>query len=244
MTSVDLSSMYFKMAAAEAMAKYKSAQAHTIFQLLRKDLNFDQSARATVMIEFEELEKSLMRAEESLGRVERRVTTDVLALVALDLCATLDRIHEQLDKYVNEFDRCVSGFVRTIHAYSVIIIKTEIPKLAGTYNTEAFIGVARIARFYMQHLLSAMHEFTNNIANRSKSPFLSVCSFSVKTAESAGEVYWQPCFDRANFFKNNGVKAEFILKDYTEQDVFDEVQEAVGSEIHLIREKIDTLIPA
>ena len=213
----------FRIASADAIAKFKEAQAHSFLQISRKELSFDVAAKEVVLLEFD-------RFSHLIFRIERICVAAGEGPMKHDLARSiLDSFHEELrvietviERHNDVFTKDVIQFTKLIHDYTSKMLDNSLVPILATSIDEAFAKTVMIISHYLQHLLIAMHEFNSSIVKHVTSPFLSVGDFCIDFLNYNEK--FTPCVQRGKFFKDRGVGDTYILKNYSQCDIFDDVR--------------------
>jgi len=83
----------FRIASADAIGKFKSTQAHSFVQLARKELNFDEAAKETVLLEYDRLSQWIFRVERiCLSSGEGRVAEQLQTAIKIGRASCRERV--------------------------------------------------------------------------------------------------------------------------------------------------------
>lgn len=209
----------FRIASADAIGKFKSAQAHSFVQLARKELKFDEAAKETVLLEYDRLSQWIFRVERiCLSSVEGKVSEDLQLAIIHSLEDEFSVIENVLESNIGVFSEISISFSKMIHRYSLLILRVYLIKFMDNNVTHAYTNIVSAISGYLQHLLVAMHEFNANIVNGDTPPFVCSTDFSIEYSDDSNRFISST--SRAQFFKDNGVGNTFILKDYSKHNVY------------------------
>lgn len=233
----------FRIASATAISKFKSIQAHSFWQLNRKELNFNASAREVVLLAYDRFSQWIYRVERiclTAVSSEHEVNTLVPSLIA-------SFIDEQritqivIESHRDIFKNGVDAYIRIINDYTSHIIDEYFNSLNGKNILDIYTSTVEITSKYLQHILVAMHEFNNNCVTNKVKPFISMTDFCLELTKP--EIKLLPCIERIKFFKQHSQHTEFLFKFYGSHEsqrdqAFDELQEACKRlNITLIKEQ-------
>lgn len=240
MTRYHRNNIAFRISSADAISKFKSAQMHAFFQLVRKDIGFNDSAKEAVLLEFDRFSDWIFRAERICVAMDSKFSEQILKSFHSSVLDEQVTIESVMQRYSNVFSMNVVKFTKLIHQYSNPILLDRIMQLDNQDIDAGFVKLVSIMGDYLQHFLVCMHEFNNNLIIKKSAPFLSVADFCISIDyESMCEF---PCAKRAQFFMENGVGDTYVLKNYSNTDVFQKLKDAlVDKNIHLIPENNDQL---
>lgn len=213
----------FRIASSDAIAKFKSVQAHALMQLARTDIAFDLAAREVVLLEYDRLSQWLYRMERILLAVEEGEMPKLLRHAILEsFREEMIVIENVVDTHIDVFDKQVAHFARMIHMYSFSLINEEMEKRMEHTIDRAYGELTDLVSEYLQHLLICMHEYNNNLVTQKKQPFISYSFYCAKLKNT--EHHFTPIIRRAEFFKNAGAGDSYVLKNYAnEYGIHDEV---------------------
>lgn len=211
-----------RIAAADAMSKFKAAQAQSFVQLARKDLNFDDAAKEVVLLAFDRFSSLLMTVEKIfVAHRERTLTADTAEALVNLYYATFDAIEQVLNTHFNTFDAKLVEFTTMVNSYLFNGIKTRIrSEFIHEKADNAIYNLFMMTSRCLQHLLTSMHEFNNNVIKRGD-PFVSILEQEHFNVQQELE----ECVRRGMFFKNNGCGTHFVFKNYSSLDLFAQVKE-------------------
>jgi hypothetical protein len=207
----------FRIAASDAISKFKAIQMHSFIQLSRSDISFDVSARETVLLEYDRFSQWLYRTERNLLGMHN---SDLSTQFVDSICETIEDefqiIDDVMKTHSDVFSSKVIEFTKIIHNYSVPTIRKTIAKIVEDKNiNRIYTNIVTMLSDYLQHLLMSMHEFNNNIELKMEVPFLSFSKWSGEYDNS--EFHYYPLMKRAEYFsKTQQCIPEFVFKNYTD----------------------------
>lgn len=207
----------FRIASSDAIAKFKSVQAHALMQLARSDIGFDLAAREVVLLEYDRLSQWLYRMERILlavgeGKIPEELRTAVLESFREEMIV----VENVIDMHAEVFDKTAAQFTKMIHTYSFALIHEEMSKRMEQTIDRAYGALMDLISEYLQHLLICMHEYNNNIVTKKSEPFLSYGFYCAKLSDTPR--HFDPIIRRAEFFVKNGVGTSFVFKNYANGD--------------------------
>lgn len=202
----------FRIASADAIGKFKSAQAHAFLQLARRDLQFDETAREAVLLEFDYFSNWLFRMERIfLSSNGGFLPPTLRSAIFESFIDELRVIEGVMDANSPIFSTDLRAYVKVIHQYSAKILAHGFEQISLSTIDVAYSNMVGLINGYLQHVLTAMHEFNNNVAHRSD-PFISIAEFSLSGADPSRLI---PVCDRLKFFRSMGCGDVYELKNYT-----------------------------
>ena len=207
----------FRIASADVIAKFKRDQASSFLQLVRKELNFDVSAREAVLLEFDRFSQWIFRTERiCCGAGEGVITPHLFTAIVESLLDELSVIETIMDKHDDVFTPVSCEFSKLVHSYSSDKILSKLKTLSNERIDVAFCSAVNVISEYLQHLLIVFHEFNVNIARTSDEPFISVSSFTLNLLD--------PTFDaetaRILYFSKHNCGRTYTFKNYTDTNLF------------------------
>jgi hypothetical protein len=215
----------FRIASADAISKFKAIQAHSFVQLMRKDLGFDSTAREALLLEYD-------RFSQWIFRMERICLTTGNTSEPRKLCAALlESFYEEtsvvesvMENFSDIFTDEVYKFSKLLHRNVATVIEQRFMENAGQSVENIYTNVVNTVSGYLQYVLVSLHEFNNNVITKNEIPFLSVCDFCLSSVgrEDRASIYSLVAL-RAKFFMDFGTSNEFVVKNYTDHEVFDEM---------------------
>jgi hypothetical protein len=241
MSSYQRNNIAFRISSADAISKFKAAQMHSFFQLIRKDLGFNDAAKEAVLLEFDRFSEWMFKTERicvAMSGTFNNQSIQTFCDSFLDEQITIENV---MDRYTDVFSSRVVKFSKIIHKYTAKMIQEKIKEIENMEIDKGFVRMVTIMGDYLQHFLVSMHEFNNNVISKKEEPFLSIADFCISNYDGE-KCNVDPCASRAKFFVENDVSNKFILKNYTDKDIFGAVTEALSSQgIILIKENHDQL---
>jgi hypothetical protein len=211
--------LIFKIASADAISKFKNVQAQSLLQISRKDLNFNDSTKESVLLEFDRFSSVILRIEKFLSSNEDRMISSSLCQVIFDsVQEEFSTIETTIINNPNIFKNGIYDFVKLIHSYTLYHYKPVIEESLSYSTSRSFELFINKINNYLQHHMVCIHEFNNNLVLRSERPFLCITDFCINIHE------YQPIenvlLKRAQFFILRGSPKHFILKNYTDNEIF------------------------
>lgn len=212
----------FRIASADAISKFKNAQAASFLQLTRKDLKFNDAAKEAVLLEFDRFSQWIFRIERiCLAAGEGYLTLQLKNSILDSVYDEINIVENVMESHRAIFDPRCLDFAKTVHLYSLPIIDGVLGEALSLKIDQAFVALVAIISDYLQHLLLAYHEYNSNVAKKEPDPF--ICSSKFCTFASADNKF-TPLVTRAKFYISNGSHVKFILKNYFEENVFDDAK--------------------
>ena len=212
----------FRIASSDAIDKFKTGQAHAFVQIARKEIDFDDAARETVLLEYDRLSQWIFRIERICQAApEGKMAPLLYTSIMESLREELRIVEGIMESHTEIFSPEVAQFVRLIHGYSMGVIYERGHDTLNSHIETSFSKMVQIVAEYLQHLLISLHEFNNNII-RKKKPFLCAIDFCLSSYENQHR--FNSMKQRAQYFTNNGCDKTFVFKNYTTEDIFHELQ--------------------
>lgn len=238
MVKYQRNNIIFRIASSDAIAKFKSVQAHALMQLARTDIGFDLAAREVVLLEYDRLSQWLYRMERILLAVGEGEMPETLRHAILESYREeMIVIENVIETHMDVFDSQVAAFAKMIHTYSFSLINEEMVKRMQQSIDRAYGELTDLVSEYLQHMLIAMHEYNNNLVTKKLPPFLSYSAYCARLKNTP--YHFVPLIRRVEFFSKMGAGNEFVLKNYaSEYAMHDEV--AMAMRDHGITIKRDT----
>jgi hypothetical protein len=226
----------FRIASSNAISKFKAVQAHTFVQLARKDLGFDDSTKEVVLLEYDRFSQWLFRIERICMAAQEGKMPPALRQAIKESCSEeLRNVEVVLESYPDIFSPTISKFEQLIHSYSAQLIHDRMDRSMNETVDRAFEQVVEIVSDYLQHMLICLHEINNNCISKSSAPFICIADFCAN-CENPEERYYA-IRKRAEFFKNLSGGDTYLLKDYTNQNLFAEAKNYLSNYgVNLIEE--------
>ena len=207
----------FRIASAEAIAVFKRDQASSFLQLVRKELNFDVSAREAVLLAFDRFSQWIFRTERiCCGAGEGVITPHLYIAIVESFLDEFTIIETIMDKHSDVFTTLSCEYTKLIHEYSSEIITTKLRALSDKRIDVAFCEAVAIVSEYLQHYLIAFHEYNTNIAREDKDPAISSSNF---TLNLLGDEFG-PEYKRVQYFMSNSCGPTYVFKNYTDANLF------------------------
>ena len=225
MNQSQYNNIIFKIAASDAISNFKLAQAHSLMQISRGELKFDNGAKEALLLEYECYSDRLLKTEKSyIVRNAKNFTAAIKKLTLKYIVDEMNHVQKIIDINPETFSRELADFIRLIHGYSLDIFDKWLEKQIGASIANTFSAFSAILTQHLQHLLISLHEFNNNIVTKEVTPFLSIADFSLININETTK--FSMLYKRASFFKNLGIITPFILKNYScDRFIFDAAQD-------------------
>lgn len=205
----------FRIVSSEAIARLKSNQASALKQMLRNELNFDSGAKECVLLFFHQFSAWTLDLEKICLRVPHGQSLNALNDAIVDSFGReMKFILNTMKKYPDVFSKTLHDYVEMVQAYSLKIFLKHFEKYLQGNAVLAFSRICDFVSIFLQHMLVALHEFSNNIVCKKEAPFLSTTNFSIHPVNA--EYIYVPCTERAKFFVDQGCGSSFVLKNYTD----------------------------
>ena len=170
----------FRIASADAISKFKEAQAHSFLQLSRKELNFDDAAKEVVLLEYDRFSQLIFKIERiCLSASEGTIKNDLIDSILGSFLDELHVIENVLESHPDVFSTSVIDFTKMIHTYSSDMLRRGIHSLMNCSIEHAYSKFVIVISDYLQHLLISMHEFDSNYVKKIKPPFISIADFCI-----------------------------------------------------------------
>lgn len=237
MAKYQRNNIIFRISSADAIAKFKASQALSFLQLTRKELNFDEAAKETVLLEYDRLSQWIFRIEKiCMAAGEGYMPQPLRQSIVDSFHDELNLIETVLESHPDVFSRKSIEFTKMIHAYAEEMIADQMYTQTSTSMDSAYAKVVDIVSQYLQHLLISFHEYNNNLVTCTQPVFIGVANFCIAMATGADRFF--ACAQRAKFFEKNGAGSTFVFKNYSDWDVFEDAQSFFAKRgISLIQEK-------
>lgn len=212
----------FRIASADAISKFKNAQAASFLQLTRKELRFNDAAKEAVLLEFDRFSQWIFRIERiCLAAGEGYLTGQLKNSILDSVYDELNIVENVMESHRAIFDvRCLD-FAKTVHLYSRRIIDKALTEALSLKIDQAFVTLVGIISDYLQHLLLSFHEYNGNVVKREEDPFICASKFC---AFAGIDNKFIPLITRAKFYVANGSNTTFVLKNYVEDNVFEDAR--------------------
>jgi hypothetical protein len=213
----------FRISSAIAIGKLKTAQAHAFQQLLRRELDFDDSAKEGVLLEFDQMSNWIFRIEKiCLSAAAGELSIQLRRAIYASFVEELRMIMTVMETNANIFSKDVRALTSVIHEYSSEFLVGEFERDMMVPADMAFARLTMTISDYLQHYLVAMHEFNNNIIRKAEPAFLSIAEFCTNSSDKAHRFI--ACLKRAKFFQQCGCRGPFVFKNYTKEDIFNDAK--------------------
>lgn len=239
MTRYQPNNIIFRIAASDALGKFKALQAQSFVQLARRELNFNTSAREVVLLEYDHFSQWLFRIERICVAAQEGPMPQALHnAIHESFREEIRTIETILTTHPDVFNAGIVDFMKVIHSYSLGIIDRQMND--GSYETieRTFSRMVSVVSDYLQHVLTCLHELNNNFITRTREPFICISDFLLK--ECHGDDCFFPLAKRLEYFQSLGCGNEYVLKIYSNEDVFEKASDYVnGLGIKLINEDFE-----
>lgn len=237
MIAFQRNNLVFRIASADAISKFKATQADSFLQVARKELDFDESTREAVLLEFDKISSWIFKMESlCVSLPYKGLPEKVKESFFTSFLEELNFIEQIMIAHGNIFTQDCVSFTKEIHDYTKKTFrKMFVSSLTGDVG-KAFSNMVLRVSEYLQHFLVSMHEFNNNILKKKENSFLCVTDFCINITDNDLKVL--PCDIKSQFFIEHGCSSDFILKNYTAVDMFDCLHASFSKRgIKLSREK-------
>lgn len=236
MLSYHKNNLLFRIASAGAISRFKSTQAASFIQLARRELDWDDGPKEVVLLEFDHFSYLILSLESNFIAANGTVFSHQLNQ---EVGASLNRTFSEIELVMIEnpeiFSEDARQFTAIIHEYARDAVAAQLNSIEGTSINRAYEMVVSALGSYLQHLLACMHEFNNNAVKKSSTEFLSCSEFCQSINKHGGGML--PLLQRARFFAKSTPNASFILKNYCDVDVLEQLQQFMGEHgINLVPE--------
>ena len=222
----------FRIASAGAIGKFKTTQAHSFIQVCRREFEFDISSREVVLLSFDRFSSWLVKLEKLFLREEekKKPSKALNDLVMATFIDELRQIEGTCAENPTIFSAGVVEFLKIINSYAPVLMKSGVDMAFNENPSRAFAALADCLSDYLQHVLISMHEFNNNLVLM-KEPFICVAPFCLTQRKSKKNCDLISLRTRAAYFRKkiHGSDLLFVLKNYCEEDLFDEAVETLSS---------------
>lgn len=224
----------FRIVSSSAISQFKNLQASSFYQLARKELDFDESAKEVVLLSFDRLSQWLTRIERvCLSHFHNKNGQTIEYLTETILASFLDEQNVMMgvvETHPNIFDNRCQRFVKLIQLYTSLIFAAALRSKAHRGIDELFIFVVDLVSEYLQHMLLCMHEYNNNVIKKTTPAFITISDFSLRTLYVNSSC--TPWVDRANFFRTLDTSfSSVVLKYYAESTSEEETFRAVAEKL-------------
>lgn len=213
--------LVFRIASADAISKFKNAQAQSFLQVSRKELMFDESAKEAVLLEFDRFSHLIFRVERVLASMEpTQISSSLIRVINHMFLEEFATIESVISSNPAIFKNNVPSYVNMIHTYTRNMYENVLCTALSNTTPKAFEKFAHDVNNYLQHFMVCMHEFNNNVIIKSEKAFLCITDFCINISEI--KLIEEMSLRRAHFFISNGCSKSFILKNYSQkEDIFD-----------------------
>jgi len=207
--------IYFRIASADAIGKFKCDQAHSFLQITRKELSFDIPTKEAVLLSYDILSQYIFRIEKTfLAAGEGSIPLNLRPFIIQSFIDEFKTIEAVMEAHSNTFTREVIQYMRVIHSYSRDIMFSKFTSCMSLNVSTAYSRIVFLISKYLQHLLIALHEFNNNLITRDQAPFICASEFS----SDADNAKFEHILKRLNFFTQAGCGTAFTFKNYSGKD--------------------------
>jgi hypothetical protein len=211
----------FRIASADALSKFKAAQAHSFIQVSRREFEFNESAREVLLLSYDRISTWVLRVERSfLSLGTDDINDEFRSRIINDLTELFRNTEEVLMDYTTVFDPELTNYTRMVHNYSVAILKNCLARELVPEVCKAYHNMLMVLTKYLQHLLLALHEYNNNVILK-RPPFICISEFSLVADDEA--LKFSSLISRACYFNDTFGQNNFTIKNYTSDDIEDEV---------------------
>lgn len=216
----------FRIASADALSKFKAAQAHSFIQVSRREFEFNEAAREVLLLSYDRISTWVLRIERAfLALGQRQIDDEFRARVIGDLADLFKSTEDVLLDHPQVFDTSVADYTRMVHKYSLVILRNLLARELTADVCGAYHSMLVVLTKYLQHLLLALHEYNNNVILQ-RAPFICISDFSLLTDDNA--LKFSSLISRACYFNDTFGQNQFIIKNFTNQDIDDEVVNMLG----------------
>lgn len=232
----------FRIVSAGAISKFKAAQAHAFIQLIRKDIGFNDAAKEAVLLEFDRFSDLIFMAEKTCLGLGKRMSRKAVVALHKSLIDEFALIENTMQLHSEVFTDSVQKFTEVIHSYTTQMLEERIKDVQGKEAATVFNELVTLISDYLQHFLASMHELNNNCLRKKNKPFLSVVAFCANSADGTSTI---PCLERAKYFVEEGAGNSFILKNYSDKEIFTSINTIFSiNGMNLIQENSNQLMSA
>ena len=216
----------FRIASADAISKFKAAQAHALIQISRREFEFDHEAREVLLLSYDRVSTWVLRIERAfLAQNGDAIGDDFKGRVISDLSELFQSIEDVFQNHTNVFSEQIAAFVKFIHGYSFPILQDLLSQELRDDINKSFERMLEVLTKYLQHLLIALHEYNNNVILR-RPAF--ICSSGFSLGVKNEKLRLSPLLNRARYFDGIFGINNFIIKNYTDKTIEDDVAAALG----------------
>jgi hypothetical protein len=216
----------FRIASADAISKFKAAQAHSLIQISRREFEFDNDAREVLLLSYDRMSTWVLRIERAfIAQDGAPITDDFKARIIDDLHELLTSIEDEFKNHAEVFSEAIAAYIKVIHCYSFPVLQAALMASLRDNINVSFQNTLEILTKYLQHLLISLHEFNNNAVLK-RPPFICASEFSATAKDH--ELRLTPLQRRAEFFRDKYNVKTFIIKNYTDEELEAEIIDALG----------------
>lgn len=213
----------FRIASADAIGKFKLLQAQTFLQISRKELDFDEGAREVVLLEYDRFSHCLLKIEHLCLSIKGGSITKAHRLAFITfLKDELAVIENVMLKHPALFSEAIQDYTKMIHSYAIKVAYEQFYETENVFSTavETYTNIAQFISEYLQHLLVSLHEFSNNTIKKGQKPFICIEDFCATSINTRFNMFKS----HADFFKDHGVGTEYVVKNYSKNRFFEDIQ--------------------
>ncbi len=232
--------LVFRIASADAISKFKNAQAQSFLQVSRKELKFDESAKEAVLLEFDRFSHLIFRVERVLASMEpTSISSSLIKVINHMFAEEFGTIESVIASNPAIFRNNIPHYVSMIHGYTLSPYENVLSQSLSNTTPKGFEKFVQDVNNYLQHFMVCMHEFNNNIIVKSEKAFLCITDFCINISET--KLIEEISLKRAHFFISNGCSKTFILKNYSQkEDIFDTLVSSFSKhDIILLKEEYE-----
>jgi len=200
------------------------AQAHSFLQVCRKEFEFDLACREIVLLSYDKLSVWIQLMEKQFLREDGHPASETLRKHAISSFTDVLRVIEgTCIENPEVFGHQAVEFLKMIHSYAPTLMAEGLTSVLDAPSARAFSRLVDLTSDYLQHVLISMHEYNNNILLH-KSPFICIANFCLLQRMTDGKKCKLISLrTRAAYFRKKLAQdCEFILKNYTNEDLSDE----------------------
>lgn len=207
----------FRIAAADAISAFKATQAHAFIQLSRKEISFNDAAKEVILLEYDRFSHWVLTLERIVISTYDRYIPDITKPLIFNLfIEELNTIESVMKSHPQVFTDQIRTLVNMVHRYSTDIMEKYIKRAVQLKTENAFTEIIVQVGNYLQHLLTCMHEYNNNVDIRTNPQFICVNDFCVVDPDN-GLFDFGNVMKRADFFEAITRNNTFIFKNYSEK---------------------------
>ena len=135
----------FRISSADAISKFKAVQMHSFFQLVRKDLGFNDAAKEAVLLEFDRFSDWMFKTERACISMNGKFNDQTVASFYSSFIAEQSLIESVMERYGDVFSARVIRFTKIIHRYTAKMMAEKIKKIE---NLEIDKGFVKMVSFF------------------------------------------------------------------------------------------------